>query len=147
MKSKRCIVCLETKLVSEFPSNGGGHYKARCRPCYNFHQAQYRNKPENKDRIQRSWKEASSKYYSTEKRRNKTLRGYGLDESDYNEMYEAQDGTCKICNQDLRLVVDHCHESGKVRGLLCNQCNIGLGAFYDNIERLQVAINYLNDAV
>lgn len=145
--NKFCVDCKQTKSLEEFPKAGGGRYRVRCKPCYNTYQAVQRNSPERRERIRRSWKEASVKYYTTEGRRNKTLRGYGLDESEYNKMYEEQGGVCKICKQDLRLVVDHCHETGRIRGLLCNQCNIALGAFYDDSERLQVAIDYLNDAV
>lgn len=74
---------------------------------------------------------------------------YNLDYDDYNKMYEDQDGKCAICglNKDLGtskgLLVDHCHETNKVRGLLCNNCNSGLGKFMDNIELLNNAINYL----
>lgn len=141
--TKLCIECNETKPLDDFPKAGGGRYRVRCKPCYNVYQAVQRNRPERQEKIKRSWKEASSKYYTTEKRRNKTLRAYGLNEKSYNKMYDQQDGRCAICQQDLRLVVDHCHATGVVRGLLCNQCNIGLGAFYDDIDRLKSAVEYL----
>lgn len=50
---------------------------------------------------------------------------------------------CLICNSDEKLVVDHNHISGKVRGMLCNHCNRGLGHFRDNPDTLQKAIDYL----
>jgi hypothetical protein len=53
--------------------------------------------------------------------------------------------SCTICGKEERLVVDHDHETGKVRGLLCNHCNRGLGHFRDNIEFLEDAIKYLRD--
>lgn len=143
MYMKTCLECNETKPLEQFPKAGAGRYRPRCKICYNTYQAVQRNKPERKAKIQRSWKEASARYYSTERRRNKTLRQYGLDESKYNEMYDAQNGKCAICEENLRLVVDHCHESGKIRGLLCNQCNIGLGVFQDNVDRLEAAVLYL----
>jgi len=142
--TKLCIDCGETKPLDDFPKAGGGRYKVRCKPCYNIYQAIQRNRPERQVKIRRSWKEASAKYYTTENRRNKTLRAYGLTEQDYNRMYDEQNGLCAICQQDLRLVVDHCHNSNTVRALLCNQCNLGLGAFYDDVDRLQSAIVYLN---
>ncbi len=74
------------------------------------------------------------------------------------EMYIEQKGKCLICKADGhikfltrdssnqgRLVVDHCHTSGKVRGLICNACNIGLGVFKDNTETLRSAIKYLDE--
>ena len=63
-------------------------------------------------------------------------------------MLEAQDGVCAICGKTpqqniKRLYVDHDHETGDVRGLLCQQCNIGLGAFRDDKAVLHKAIKYL----
>ena len=143
MDAKKCVGCEVEKPVSEFGSNGRGYYKSRCKPCYNFQQAERREDPEVRKRLRNNWNEASKKYYSTERRRNKTLEAYGLTKDDYNTMYDEQGGVCAICRQDLKLVVDHCHETGVVRGLLCNQCNIGLGAFCDNIDRMKTAMLYL----
>jgi hypothetical protein len=70
---------------------------------------------------------------------------YGLEESDVESMLLDQRGTCAICEQGFIETprVDHDHETGKVRGLLCHHCNTGLGQFKDNIEILQNAIAYL----
>ena len=78
------------------------------------------------------------------------LRKYGIDVDDYDRMVESQNNKCKICGTDEpRGVggwkVDHCHMTGKVRGLLCNNCNLGLGYFKDNTKSLQAAIEYLNE--
>ena len=69
-----------------------------------------------------------------------------LDE--YNKLLEAQNHGCGICQipaKDLKfgLCVDHCHSTGKVRGLLCDNCNQALGLLKDNSESLQRAIKYL----
>lgn len=141
--TRECVDCSIVQSLELFPKAGAGRYRHRCKPCYNTYQAFQRNTPERQEKVRRSWKEASAKYYSTEKRRNKTLRQYGLNEEDYNEMYDKQEGKCAICKQNLRLVVDHCHDSGKIRGLLCNQCNIALGAMYDDVDRLLAAVLYL----
>ncbi len=66
-------------------------------------------------------------------------------------MFEKQNGECRICNVKLNknryvgdmAVVDHCHTTGKIRGLLCNSCNRGLGYFRDNPKFLSNAISYL----
>lgn len=77
---------------------------------------------------------------------------YNISLEDYEQMLINQGGNCKICNcpQDTykrALAVDHCHKTGKVRGLLCHSCNIGLGAFRDNTVLLEIAIDYLNASI
>ena len=84
---------------------------------------------------------------------------YGITVEDYLNLLEDQQGVCAICKRqnpsrerfgvraDRRLFVDHCHETGNVRGLLCMYCNTGLGMFKDNIEYLLEAINYLRSSV
>lgn len=59
------------------------------------------------------------------------------------EAARRQKSKCAICKEELKLYLDHCHETGRFRGLLCNQCNLGLGQFKDDPERLQAAIDYL----
>ena len=74
---------------------------------------------------------------------------YGISLTDYNELKISQKFSCAICGKHeqltirQRLVVDHCHSTGKVRGLLCDNCNHGLGKFKDNKEYLLNAIEYL----
>ena len=79
---------------------------------------------------------------------------YGLSKEQYETMVKDQDGKCAICKKEekekdgqrgtaLNLSVDHCHKTGKVRGLLCRQCNIGIGRLQESIEVLQSAIDYL----
>lgn len=72
---------------------------------------------------------------------------YEITQEDYARMYEAQEGRCKICGakEDV-LHVDHCHETGKVRGLLCRGCNTGIGHLKDSVETLRSAIAYLEAA-
>lgn len=72
-------------------------------------------------------------------------RTYGIDVATYAAMLLRQHGGCAICRQesDKPLVVDHDHGSGKVRGLLCNACNTGLGFFKDDPAALATAITYL----
>jgi len=68
-------------------------------------------------------------------------------------MVEKQNGKCKICGcvmtlegkQDNSVCVDHCHMTGKNRGLLCRSCNLGLSYFKDDIDRLLSAIVYIKE--
>jgi len=70
---------------------------------------------------------------------------FGLSLEKYENLLEIQAGVCAICAQkdNRRLSVDHCHETGAIRGLLCNGCNLGLGKFKDSVESLRSAIAYL----
>lgn len=94
------------------------------------------------------------------RRRYKLKEKYGITPQDYDNMYIEQGGRCKICgihqseilynepskytpNSLNMLVVDHNHTTGKVRGLLCRVCNVGLGHFKDSKELLIIAIKYL----
>jgi hypothetical protein len=71
-------------------------------------------------------------------------RRYNLEVEDYLTMVNNQQGACAICRQHAeRLHVDHCHDTGQIRGLLCQNCNTALGKFHDNIEHLANAISYL----
>ena len=72
---------------------------------------------------------------------------YDLSISEYYDMVDSQENLCKICkkeSKEKRLSIDHCHKTGKVRGLLCQSCNWGLGHFKDDVNLLKKAILYLN---
>jgi glycerol-3-phosphate dehydrogenase len=76
-------------------------------------------------------------------------RKYGVTQERYEELLTAQEGRCAICRTDdpddigLEWNVDHCHTTGRVRGLLCRRCNGGLGWFKDNPEALRAAADYV----
>lgn len=74
---------------------------------------------------------------------------YGINAEQYWKLFEDQKGLCACCGQShelfkRRLHVDHDHNTGKIRGLLCTECNPGIGYFQESVERLQKAINYLS---
>jgi hypothetical protein len=73
------------------------------------------------------------------------FRKLGITPADYYDLAESQGWACKICLRipENKLHVDHCHETNKIRGLLCGGCNVGLGHFSDDPERLTRAIEYL----
>ena len=82
-------------------------------------------------------------------RRYKYIHKYKISLDDYDAMMKVQGGVCKICGTDNpngpgRFHVDRNHTTGKVRGLLCNKCNLGLGAFNDDINILAKSIQYLS---
>lgn len=75
------------------------------------------------------------------------LKQYGLTPEDFDRLLAEQNGKCAICGEGCstgqNLSVDHCHTAGHVRGLLCRNCNRGLGLFGDDPERLAKAAAYL----
>lgn len=83
-------------------------------------------------------------------------RKYGISTEQWLQMFENQNHLCAICNEEgfkldpnskNLLVVDHCHTSGKVRGLLCHNCNRALGLFKDKISVVESAVQYLKEGV
>jgi Autographiviridae endonuclease VII len=70
----------------------------------------------------------------------------------YDEFFILQKGCCAICGKHQmelkrRLCLDHCHETGKLRGLLCSKCNTGIGMLGDDVTRLQSALRYLRENI
>jgi len=126
---KKCSICKETKPYTEFYKSNykSRGYQTACKPCaYSL----------KKDWLKRN----NNRYLDTQLR-----FGFNITVQQYDEMLKEQDGKCKICKQttDKRLSVDHCHKTGKIRGLLCFRCNSGLGMFKDNLDFLANAIEYL----
>ena len=76
------------------------------------------------------------------------IRSFGIEPEDYERMHTEQNGVCAICRRPCerdkcKLSIDHCHDTGRVRGLLCNRCNVGLGRFRDEPALLRFAADYL----
>lgn len=99
--------------------------------------------------LERSKKWAKS---NKDRRKHNLLKSmYNITLDDYNKMFEDQNGCCKICEKhqselNKPLFVDHCHTTGKVRGLLCSKCNLGIGYADDSVNILKNMIKYLEDA-
>jgi Recombination endonuclease VII len=78
--------------------------------------------------------------------RARLLKRYGMSSREYELRLALQNGACAICRKEPKrrlLCIDHCHKTGKVRGLLCTPCNAALGAFADDPRRMQAATDYL----
>lgn len=141
---KTCRVCKQELELFEFPKgkqrkDGSYSYRPTCKECtVEQNLDHYHNKGGKEKQKQRSFKN--------------NLKKYGITPEIYQEMFTEQEGKCAICSSGIvsrskasyNLFVDHCHETGKVRGLLCHHCNAGLGHFRDNEQTLQKAIEYLN---
>jgi hypothetical protein len=129
--TKRCSTCKRTLSVDSFYKNAhradGRH--TQCSECSRRNFTTWRSKltPEKKVERHRKW----------------LLAQYGMTLEDFEEMAEEQDYSCAICLEVRALVVDHNHETGEVRGLLCNECNMALGKFRDDPGLLRRAMCYL----
>ncbi len=92
---------------------------------------------------ERRWREGHYERTRTI-REQRYLQRYGMTLDDFDRMMTEQDGKCAICNNEQkRLHIDHCHATGRVRGLLCTSCNLGLGLLKDDESLLAKAIKYL----
>lgn len=127
--ARRCSLCKEIKaLATDFHRNARGPYGYHtiCKVCNVKKASDYQKN--NRDR----------------RRGNLLSARYGISSEEYAEMYIKQEGKCLICKEvNERLVVDHCHATDIVRGLLCDRCNRGIGAFGDNPRLIMDALKYL----
>ncbi len=148
-ETKVCSICGQELPMSSFSVDvtcKWGH-SARCKTCRALAARKKR-----KDQPEKS-AEAQRKYAQTPKghrafRRCALLRSYGMTEADYEQLEANQNDCCAICGEHKDaatryLCVDHDHKTGKIRGLLCTKCNVGLGAFRDSPETLIKASEYL----
>lgn len=85
--------------------------------------------------------------YQEQRRKRELKHDYGMTQEQYRALSEMQGGKCAICRRKRKLVVDHCHKTGAVRGLLCSACNLGLGNLSDNAAILRRAAAYLDAAM
>lgn len=138
LKTKTCSHCGKTKLVNEYyNSQLKSGYAASCKTCLKT--------------IRKKRFDSNPDYF---KRRARDLRyqlDYGITLDDYEQLLTKQNNQCDICGTDTpvggreNFAIDHDHSTGKIRGLLCNDCNLGLGSFQDNKESLKKAIQYLTN--
>jgi Recombination endonuclease VII len=156
---KRCRKCGEVKPLSEFYRDSGMRdgYRHDCRACNLAAKAtRHAANPEpGRERAKRWAKEHPERYAATQarykesgakaksSRKSHLKRKYGLTEAQYDAMLEAQGGMCAICHDRPAAHVDHDHETGRVRALLCFNCNGALGHMLDNPGWLLRAIEYL----
>jgi Recombination endonuclease VII len=138
----RCFAGVFIKNPQYLYKNGGFFMKTKEQKLE--YQKQYRlNNQKKIIKYRQSYKERAK-----ENERKRTLKIRGIREEDFNEMFKQQNGKCAICGthqNDLNkfLCIDHSHKTNKIRGLLCNNCNRGIGHLKDDINILLKAIDYL----
>lgn len=157
---KKCTYCKIEKPLDAFYkiANGTKGVRPRCKECMALLERkkyasdeEYKNRKLNMQAVKmREDAEFRAKHYAS-CRSGHLRRSYGLTQADFEKMLDSQGGGCAICGtkqkygeQKTRMVVDHCHKTNKVRGILCDLCNTALGKFHDNTNLLESAIVYLN---
>lgn len=145
--NKTCKECGQEKSVSEFykDSKMQDGYRSNCKECHRGverlrWQGNYTEAPKLPPKP-RPGRDPEKKRLAN--RKSHLRINYGITIEEYDGMLLVQNGRCAICCEEKSLVVDHCHANGHVRGLLCGECNKGLGLFRDNPEFLESAIVYL----
>lgn len=137
---KRCTKCGVTKELELFPRchamKDGKH--SWCKACHSKKACEWQ-RTANPARVKQN------------KRSSELMRVYGLTELDYQQLLDKQSGGCALCGEPCatgkNLAVDHCHTTGRIRGLLCLVCNTALGKLGDTPERLRVVLNYVEGTV
>ena len=126
MDSKTCTMCEVDKPIEAFAkqSNGVLGRASACKEC----------------RHKKYYKKDTEKQWERQIKRN-----FNMTPNDYQKMFDDQNGVCAACNEPVegKLHIDHCHTTGRVRGLLCGPCNRGLGLLKDNPQTLANLITYL----
>lgn len=143
---KRCRDCGNDKPLSQFPLQRLGRLGRHplCKIC----RAAQERRRYARDRAALLEQARNDERRKQRVRRRSLVRKYGLDEHDHRVLFTAQRGCCAICDRRaLRLVVDHDHRTGKVRGLLCVTCNFALGELEDDPSRCDAAAAYLRAAL
>jgi len=146
-----CSVCSEYKLWEHYSWKRAKRYKNKESKIHQIKQPKCKECA-HKETIQ--WRDNQS---SERLKHLYLMNTYGLSYNLFIQMLEDQDYKCKICSKEIEAkiearqlkansaVVDHDHITGKVRGILCNECNRGLGYFHDNKESLMNALEYLTE--
>lgn len=139
---KNCTGCGESLPLNQFRSRGGSKShlkKSRCNTCLYKQHKQWSE--ENIDKI--------SIYREKDKwNLRKRCQRHNISVSEFMSVYNEQDCSCAICKKEISIedsAIDHNHDSGEFRGVLCKTCNRALGMFSDNPDVLMSAFNYLLD--
>lgn len=148
---KQCSECGEEKLLSEFSKNvrsPDGH-QTKCKLCRSLQDREYRkNNSEYCKSYPKKWRETNPEKAQEQSRRGHLWRKYKLTLENYSQMLEDSGGLCAICGLDMFSVgqgpnIDRCYTTGKVRGLLCNKCNVAIGFLNDDPDRIDKAAAYV----
>lgn len=154
--TKKCTECGLEKSRDEFYRNKSGNSYGRCKKCQNKYSLKWRDEnEENKKKHSeyvKKWKAEHPEHQREWRKRNADkvanyeLKQFGIDYDEYNRIFEKQNGACAICGRNSgkkKLHVDHDHKTGKVRALLCSNCNMSLGLVREDTNVLEKMIRYI----
>jgi hypothetical protein len=139
---KVCRDCSQLKPLEEFPIQKGGKHGRHplCKPC----RAAQERRRYWRDPATINARKRDDPEYARRARWRALERKYDLAQHEYETLFVAQRGCCAICLvRPPRLFVDHCHATGRVRGLLCSNCNLAVGELGDDPVRCEAAAAYL----
>jgi hypothetical protein len=148
---KNCTKCSNQKPLSEYNKNKKRKdgLSAWCKSCTKLSSAKWYKINANKVIARsRQWALSNQEKKKLNSRKSHLKRKYNMSLEDEKKLIDNQKNKCAICNIEMiteqsKFHIDHCHNSGKVRGVLCNSCNTGLGMFKDSQEYLKSAVKYL----
>ena len=143
--TQTCSYCNSELPLSEFHKNGNTRFgvSLKCKECTHKYDVEYYSK--NREKILEN-KKSYYKSNGTSIKMKKIVDRFEITKEEYDYMNKMQDGLCAICGLKpgkKGLAVDHCHNTGEIRGLLCGRCNTALGSFRDDKEILLSALSYL----
>jgi len=132
----KCRVCGSTEFTT----------RNRCKPCNRaIERARRANDVDRARELERVRLRRWRKENPDEPRVQMLRQRYGLTPEQLAEMLRAQRDACAVCGKPNPDCIDHCHETGRVRGVLCRQCNIGMGQFRDDPALLLAAALYIEE--
>lgn len=157
LQELHCIGCRKNRTIDNFHKmkRSKRGYGSRCKDCANLYKREYRKK--NPEKFQEYYNRERQRDLNYERYRDSYYKySYGITLEEYDKLMILQNNKCAIClksetivdnrtKQVRRLSVDHNHETGKVRGLLCKNCNVGLGLFKENLNIIHNLIKYLEN--
>ncbi len=147
---KTCSCCKQAKTLNKFRfirknKDGSDLYRAKCYDCYNkIYNERYQSKSEEERR--QIYLERKNKYTFEERKQDRLKRRFGLTIDEFDKMLTEQSGKCYLCFTEIlgkEVKVDHSHKTGKVRKLLCHNCNTALGHLRDDVDLFKRCIDYL----
>lgn len=159
---KKCKKCKLEKVDAEYyrSKKSSKNLRSVCKRCCKEPRKEYEYKDNkvcasckqekavsnfSKNKLSKTGKSSYCLLCEAERHSKFVIHSYGITLIEHLNMLKFQDFKCAICNcvGNRALGIDHCHTSGKVRGLLCNNCNTGLGMFKDSQDLLLIAAAYL----